>query len=144
MVEVLVGSQPFQRAASIYVRFSVFVLERDIALSDEFDAHDEKGTVYAVVYEGVKPVSVGRFLPETRKKARLTRIATLKKYRGMGYASKVLQALEEHAYQKGYTTIIIHSELVAKPFYEKHGYQAFGEVYEEDGEICQSLRKKLD
>ncbi|VHF28198.1 histone acetyl transferase HPA2 and related acetyl transferase S [Streptococcus pyogenes] len=90
MVKVIVGQEPFQRAASLYLRFCVFVLERNIAMADEFDAHDEKGTVYAVVYDDDQPVSTGRFLAETKTEARLTRIVTLADYRGQGYGAKVI------------------------------------------------------
>ncbi|SUN46707.1 histone acetyltransferase HPA2-like protein [Streptococcus dysgalactiae] len=91
MVKVIVGQEPFQRAASLYLRFCVFVLERNIAMVDEFDANDEKGTVYAVVYDDDQPVSTGRFLAETKTEARLTRIATLADYRGQGYGAKVMK-----------------------------------------------------
>lgn len=62
MVTLKVGAEAFQRAASLYIRFHVFVLERGIDMADEFDSHDEKGTVYAVAYDGKQPVSTGRFL----------------------------------------------------------------------------------
>ena len=143
MVKVIVGQEPFQRAASLYLRFCVFVLERNIAMADEFDANDEKGTVNAVVYEKDQPVSTGRFLAETKTEARLTRIATLKDYRGRGYGAKVIEALEAYAKDKGFHQLTIHSELTAQTFYESLGYQAFGSKYLEDGEYCQSLVKTI-
>ncbi|WNZ93386.1 GNAT family N-acetyltransferase [Streptococcus iniae] len=142
MVRLIVGNQPFQRATSLYIRFSVFVLERKIKMEDECDANDNCKTIYAVLYDGNQPVSTGRFLPETTDQARLTRIATLKDYRGKGYGGKVIQALERHARAEGYTRLVIHAELTAKSFYESIGYQLFGHEYEEDGEICQSLAKE--
>lgn len=142
MVRLIVGNQAFQKAASPYIRFSVFVLERKIKMEDEFDANDKCKTIYAVLYDGDQPVSTGRFLPETAEEARLTRIATLKDYRGKGYGAKVVQALEQYARAEGYTRLVIHAELTAKSFYESIGYQPFGHEYEEDGELCQSLAKE--
>ncbi|MGT2933077.1 GNAT family N-acetyltransferase [Streptococcus catagoni] len=143
MVKLLVGTQPFQRAASLFIRYSVFVLERNIVMAEEFDTNDEKGTLYSVIYDGDLPVSTGRFLPETDTEARISRVATLREYRGQGYGAQVIAALENYAESEGYYKIIIHSELSAKTFYESIGYQPIGEVYEEDGEPCQSLEKMI-
>lgn len=141
---LLIGAEDWQRAAACYVRFKVFVLERRIKMEDEFDHLDIPERVYAVVYVGKEPVSTGRFVPETDTTARLTRIATLKEHRGKQYGRQVIQALEDHARQNGFKTLYIHSELTAKTFYEELGYKPCSEVYEEDGELCQSLQKDLD
>ena len=143
MVTLKVGAEAFQRAASLYIRFHVFVLERGIDMADEFDSHDGKGTVYAVAYDGKQPVSIGRFLPESRDVARLTRIVTLQDYRGHGYGAQVIAALENYAKTAGYQTLVIHSELSAKTFYESVGYHPVGSIYIEDGVRCQSLEKQL-
>ncbi|MET3558362.1 putative GNAT family N-acyltransferase [Streptococcus rupicaprae] len=143
MVKTIVGSEPFQRAASLYIRFQVFVIDKKMDMADEFDGHDEAGTVYAVVYDGNRPLATGRFLPETDTCARLTRIATLAPHRGQGYGTLVMDALENHAKKEGFKELVIHSELTAKSFYEGLGYVAFGPRYLEDGEPCQSLNKLL-
>lgn len=143
MKTLKVGSQPYQRAASLYVRYSVFVLEKDIKKEDEFDNNDEKGIVYSVLYEDELPVSTGRFLAETETEARLTRIATLPNYRGKGYGAQVIHSLEKYAIKKGFERLVIHSELTAKSFYESIGYQAFGDIYIEDRKECQSLQKQI-
>ncbi|MGT2886984.1 GNAT family N-acetyltransferase [Streptococcus didelphis] len=143
MVKLILGNQPFQRAASLYIRYCVFVLEKGIDKEEEFDGFDEKDSIYAVVYDGEKPVSTGRFLPQTAYEARLTRIATLKEYRGLGYGAQIIQSLEKLAKTKGYQRLVIHSELTAKSFYESLGYQACSDTYIEDGEICQTLEKNI-
>ncbi len=141
--ELLIGSEEWQRAASIYVRYQVFVLERGIERSDEFDQFDEKGRVYANLFIDGRPVSTGRFLPEDQETARLTRIATLPQYRGVGYGSKIIRILEEYAREAGYLRLVIHSELTAKGFYESLGYQPISDIYQEDGVDCQSLAKTI-
>ncbi|HEK9982354.1 GNAT family N-acetyltransferase [Streptococcus equi subsp. zooepidemicus] len=143
MTRVIVGNQPFQRAASLYIRYQVFVLERQIDRQDEFDCFDDNDRVYAVLYDGDQPVSTARFLPTAEDQARLTRVATLSQHRGRGYAAQVIKALEHYAKEQHYKRLVIHSELSAQSFYEGIGYQAFGEPYYEDGEPCQSLEKYL-
>ncbi|MBY5033948.1 GNAT family N-acetyltransferase [Streptococcus gallolyticus] len=141
MKKLVVGAGAYQRAASIHVRYQVFVLEGSIPKEEEFDQNDHEDTIYAVMYEGENPVSTARFLPLNNQEARITRVATCKKQRGLGYAGEVVTALEDYAVQHGIHRLIIHSELAAKSFYESIGYQAYGEVYMEDGVPCQSLEK---
>lgn len=142
--KLVVGSQAWERACSIYVRFQVFVLERSIHLEDEFDSHDQEGRVYANLLIGEEPVSTGRFLPIGSGRARLTRIATLASHRGKGYARSIIMTLEDYAREVGIHHLDIHSELMAKTFYESLGYVASSELYQEDGEWCQTLSKRLD
>lgn len=108
-MKLLVNHLPYQRAASLYIRFSVFVIERNIKMEEEFDDNDEQDTIYAVLYDGKQPVSTGRFLPETQTEARLTRIAALKGYRGNGYGTKIIIALENYAKENGYHYLTIHA-----------------------------------
>ncbi|HEL0022334.1 TPA: GNAT family N-acetyltransferase [Streptococcus equi subsp. zooepidemicus] len=143
MIRVIVGNQPFQRAAGLYIRYQVFVLERQIDRQDEFDDFDSDDRLYAVLYDGDQPVSTARFLPTATDQARLTRVATLSQYRGKGYAAQVIEALEQYAREQAYKRLVIHSEISAQSFYEGLGYQAFGEPYDEDGEPCQSVEKYL-
>lgn len=143
MIKLLVETEPFQRAASLFIRYQVFVLEGDIDLKDEFDGLDGDETVYAVIYDDELPVSTGRFIQENDETARLTRIATRKEYRGKGFAAEIITALEKYAQEHGFKHLVIHSELTAKTFYEGIGYQAFGPIYQEDQVDCQSLEKYL-
>ncbi|WP_225353646.1 hypothetical protein [Lacticaseibacillus sharpeae] len=76
MYDLQMGSAPWLRAAAIYLRMQVFVLERTIKIEDEFDKNDVPGVVYAVIFDGKEPVATGRFLREGDDAARLTRIAT--------------------------------------------------------------------
>lgn len=96
-VELVIGSEPWHLACSMYVRYRVFVMEKSIAREDEFDQYDEVGRVYANLLIHGEPVSTGRFLPTGSGTARLTRIATLATHRGKGYAREIIQKLEEYA-----------------------------------------------
>lgn len=139
-----IGNDPWQRASSLYVRMSVFVIERGIMLDDEFDRHDGEETVYAVVYndEG-HPVSTGRFIKETDEICRFTRIATLKEFRGQQLGSQVMKGLEKYAKEHNFQHVEIHAELTAVDFYTKHGYKKASDVYLEDDIPCQTLSKQL-
>ena len=139
MIKILTSHDNWQRAASCYIRLSVFVLERGITLQDEFDDADIDGTTYVVAYDDQLPVATGRYIQDSDSVARFTRIATLKSHRGQ-HLGRQIKTL---AYQNHITKILIHAELTAKSFYEELGYTASSDIYDEDGVPCQTLSKQL-
>lgn len=90
-VELVIGSEPWHRACSMYVRYRVFVMEKSIAREDEFDQYDEVGRAYANLLVDSEPVSTGRFLLTESGTARLTRIATLAPHLRKEYAREITQ-----------------------------------------------------
>ncbi|WP_086350878.1 GNAT family N-acetyltransferase [Candidatus Enterococcus clewellii] len=139
----VLNNTPWQRAASCFVRMTVFVLERHIPIQDEFDENDGDGTTYAVAYEGELPVATARFTKVADGFAKITRVATIKDYRGYHLGSKLIQLMEEYAASEGIEKLDIHSELTAVEFYKKNGYVLSSEVYLEDGVECQTLTKTI-
>lgn len=141
---VKVGPDPYLRAASAYIRYQVFVLERGIPAAEEFDAHDLPQTVYAVAFAGDHPLATARLLNASDNQVRITRVATLKTARGKSYGRQVVEALEQEIKAQNYKSIEIHAETDAIPFYEKLGYQINSEIYYEDGQPCQSVIKYVE
>lgn len=142
-MKLLIETATWQRAAALYVRMSVFVLERGMSLQDEFDEFDTDEAVYAVIYDQDLPIATARLLKEDHSTCRLTRVATLKEYRGQQKGAEIIAGLEAYAIAHHYKKALIHSEVAAKVFYEKQGYTAVSEVYKEDGVPCQTLEKIL-
>ncbi|WP_225418584.1 GNAT family N-acetyltransferase [Loigolactobacillus iwatensis] len=139
-----VGSEPWQRAAALYVRMQVFVQERHIALIDEFDQHDTSKTSYAVMYtDNEQPVATGRLQFIDAATIQPGRIATLSEYRGQGLGAQVINALEEVGQHQGYQKSLIHSERTAQGFYEQLGYQPVSGTFIEDGIPCVLVSKTL-
>lgn len=138
---LVIGNQNWHRAAASFVRMSVFVLERGLAIDDEFDDLDVDGTMYVLLFDGTLPIATGRFLVANETTAKFTRIATLKQYRGQHLGSQIIVGLEKIAQQQGLKQAIIHSELTAKGFYESLGYKPISEIYMEDDVACQTLQK---
>ncbi|GAW98239.1 GNAT family N-acetyltransferase [Secundilactobacillus mixtipabuli] len=143
-MEIHTGSEPWNHAAALYIRMNVFVLERTIAMQDEFDDNDEPDRVYVVAYtDDGQPAATGRFQTIDDTTMRPGRIATLKDYRGQHLGAKVIKALEDYGMAHGYTKSVIHSEMTAQGFYERQGYQVASEPYEEDGVPAITLTKSL-
>lgn len=142
-VHTHVGSENWNRAAALYVRMQVFVMERDIPLKEEFDSEDRDETIYVVVYDGEKPVATGRYKQVDPETIRPGRIAVLKEYRKKGLGEVIVKELETIGKEAGCRSSVIHGELSAAEFYEKLGYTRDSDVYEEDGVPCVTLVKSL-
>jgi predicted GNAT family N-acyltransferase len=138
-----IGKEKWNRAAALYVRMQVFVMERGIPLKEEFDLEDHDETIYVVIYDGEKPVATGRYKQIDSDTIRPGRIAVLKEYRKKGLGEVVVKELEALGKKLGCTTSVIHGELSAVGFYEKLDYTKESDVYYEDGVPCVTLNKEL-
>jgi predicted GNAT family N-acyltransferase len=63
--------------------------------------------------------------------------------RGRGHGAAVLAELHRHAVLRGVAEIELHAQLTARRFYERAGYEAVGEVYEEAGIAHITMRRAL-
>lgn len=140
---VAVGNAPYLKAASHYLRYAIFVLEKGINQSIEFDDQDGSNTIYSVLFQGEKPIATARLLVIDSQMVRIGRVATTKAFRGRGFGRTVVQSLENYASEAGAQTVELHAELTAAAFYETFGYQREGQVYQEDGIACVTLKKTL-
>lgn len=142
-MKLYIGNEIWNKASAFYVRMSVFVLERQMELVEEFDELDVSNIDYVVMYEGEKPVSTGRYELLDSETIRVGRIATLKEYRGQKLGRTIIQAIEEIGRKKGCTKSSIHSEQTAASFYEELNYQIVSDEFYENNVPCVLLEKKL-
>lgn len=121
-----------QIADAAHIREKVFIEEQQIPAELEFDEYDFIAT-HVVMYIEEIPIGTGRLLLKSDNKWYIGRIAVLKEYRGKSYGRDVVLELMRIAKNKGIKEAHIHSQVYAIPFYEKLGWKAFGEEFEEDG-----------
>ena len=123
-------SMLFRDAAK--VRRAVFVEEQGVAPAHEYDDHDHT-CYHTVIYRGRTPCATGRMLlPDSDGTAFLGRIAVLPADRTKGLGRAVMDVLMNRARQCGATRLALHAQVHAVPFYEKTGFHAYGEVFEEE------------
>lgn len=79
-MDLFFGHLPWEKAASMYVRMQVFVLERGIAIADEFEDDQFPNAEYVVIFDGKEPVATSRLF-FTEEFARFTRICVVKTQR---------------------------------------------------------------
>lgn len=122
------------------VREPVFVTEQQVPIElewDELDPHCRH--VLARDIDG-KPIGTGRLTPERK----IGRMAVVREWRGRGVGEALLATLIDQARALGYEEVQLHAQVGAIGFYEKAGFEAFGEEYDEAGIRHRSMRRRLD
>lgn len=112
------------------IRKKVFVEEQKVPLENELDDIDNIAK-HIVLYDEGRAVATGRVF-ETDGVYYVGRIAVLKEMRGKNCGALVVRALTDYAFRAGAKEVHLHAQKYAQQFYEKLGYQAYGDVYMEE------------
>ncbi|MFS0655766.1 GNAT family N-acetyltransferase [Bacillus sp. 179-C3.3 HS] len=132
-METVIVSTQAQREDAYYVRKEVFVKEQAVPLEIEIDELEDKAIHFIIYNDDEKPQATARLRIIEGTKAKLERICVLKEARSFGLGHKLLDALEAEAIAKGATEAVMHAQVQALAFYEKKGYRAVSEPFEEAG-----------
>jgi predicted GNAT family N-acyltransferase len=124
------------------LRTRVFVVEQGVPPEIEQDAADETAVHVLSRDDHGAVVATGRLLVHGST-AGIGRMAADAGVRGRGHGSAVLAELHRQAVLRGVTEIELHAQVTARGFYERAGYTAVGEEYEEAGITHITMRKAL-
>ncbi|KJS64866.1 MAG: 4-hydroxybenzoyl-CoA thioesterase [Comamonadaceae bacterium BICA1-1] len=115
------------------VRTAVFVQEQGIAPEDEWDAADAD-CLHAVAYNRLgQPVATARLLPAQAGVAKLGRMAVHRVLRGTGVGRQLLSELAQAARARGDRCLRLSAQRSAEGFYQRLGFEALGQPYDEVG-----------
>jgi predicted GNAT family N-acyltransferase len=128
---VIAGTQQ-QRDDAFAVRIAVFVDEQQIPREEELDDLDATA-VHCVAYVDGTPVAAGRLVVTPDGYGKIGRMAVLKQHRGTGLGAAVLAALEREGAARGLREFRLNAQLSARGFYDRLGYAADGDIYDEVG-----------
>jgi predicted GNAT family N-acyltransferase len=138
MVQIELLSWEKAREEARRVRFTVFVEEQGVPAEIEIDDRDA-ACIHALARLDGRVVGTGRLLPD----AHVGRMAVLKEARGQGVGGLLLEHLVARARERGDPEVVLSAQVHAIPFYARHGFAAFGPVYEEAGIPHQDMRRQL-
>ncbi|WP_027108010.1 GNAT family N-acetyltransferase [Lacticigenium naphthae] len=141
-MKIHLGNEIWNQAGAFSVRMAVFVVERGIALQEEFDSVDEKKPNYIVIYDENHPIATGRYSMKGGV-IRPGRIAVLASQRKKGLGKVIVEEIEKIGKDAGCRQSLIHGEMTAVPFYEKIGYVQNSTRFIEDGVECIKLIKDI-
>jgi predicted GNAT family N-acyltransferase len=134
---------PGDRAGIVALRTRVFVDEQGVPPELEQDAADA-GAVHVLSRDDAGAVvATGRLLLRGDGTASIGRMAADASVRGRGHGAAVLAELHRQAVLRGVTEIELHAQVSARGFYERAGYTAVGEEYEEAGIRHVTMRRPL-
>ena len=119
-------------------RFNVFYGEQNCRYPD-LDNVDYK-SIHLALFHGVRVVAYARlFRGKEAGQWVVGRMLTIE--RGQGWGRYLMDRIIEEAKRQGATSLLLHAQTQAAPFYEKLGFAAFGDVFQE-AEIPHVFMKK--
>ena len=115
------------RNACRTVREQVYILEQKVREEDEWDEFDEPSRhVLARDAQG-NPIGTGRLTPNMM----IGRMAVLREWRGREVGAMLLGTLLEQARALHYPAIELHAQTQAVGFYERFGFERYGDEFVE-------------
>jgi predicted GNAT family N-acyltransferase len=133
---------PGDRAEIATLRTRVFVEEQGVPPEIEQDAADDDAVHVLSRDDAGTVAATGRLLVRGSS-AGIGRMAADPAVRGRGHGAAVLAELHRQAVLRGVTEIELHAQVTARGFYERAGYTAVGEEYEEAGIRHVTMRRPL-
>ncbi|TKJ36533.1 MAG: GNAT family N-acetyltransferase [Planctomycetes bacterium B3_Pla] len=118
-----------RQAELIYVRRAVFIEEQKVPESIEIDGKDPDCFHVLACDRAGNAIGSARLT----KSGKIGRMAVMPKYRGQGVGTKMLDAIMEHGRSNGPTDFHLSAQISAVGFYEKMGFEPYGEEFQEAG-----------
>ncbi|RKS84274.1 putative GNAT family N-acyltransferase [Motilibacter peucedani] len=129
-IEQVHGDDGFALAWGI--RFEVFVEEQQVPVELERDDLDAVATHW-VAFLGDEPMGTVRLVAEDGGVAHLGRLAVRKPARGTGLGRQLVAVVEDQGRRLGLERCVLGAQVQAMPFYERLGYAAFGDEFDDAG-----------
>jgi predicted GNAT family N-acyltransferase len=117
------------------IRYQVFVIEQNIPVDLEIDEHDPAAQ-HLIVLLNQTPIGTARIFKANKNEDdyfKIGRLAILKEHRRQGLGSKMMRELLNYAKTFRAKQITLHAQIDALGFYEKFGFIAEGQEFDEGG-----------
>lgn len=128
MLRVQQGSWDQLQQHAKLIREQVFISEQGIPEVDEWDDQDAISQHF-VIYDQDQPIATARLLPDHH----LGRVAVLQEYRGQGIGQLIMLEMIAYAKSQNRPFLQLSAQTHATSFYEKLGFVAQGDEYDECG-----------
>jgi predicted GNAT family N-acyltransferase len=138
-----------QREAVFAIRMLVFVEEQAVPPEEELDVYDLTADHFMARLRSTAPddpagiVATARLVDKGAGLGKIGRVAVLKEHRGKGVGAALMRSVEAAARAQSFAELILEAQVYAIPFYEKLGYAAEGEVFDDCGIDHRLMRKTI-
>jgi predicted GNAT family N-acyltransferase len=124
------------------IRHEVFVREQGVPEPTDRDGLDSL-CVHWLAFEGERAIGTARLRFVEGGRGKAERVAVLVDQRGRGVGAALLAALEAEALVKGCSEVVLHAQVSTIPFYERLGFVAEGDPFDEAGIPHRLMRRTL-
>jgi predicted GNAT family N-acyltransferase len=138
-VEAADWSREDQRTALLDLRHTVFIQEQGVPEARERDGLDPDCWHVLARDDSGLPIGCGRLTPEHK----IGRMAVLQEWRGGGVGRALLRELVRRARAQGWAEVALDAQVSAIGFYERDGFSAYGDVFEDAGLPHRKMRLTL-
>jgi predicted GNAT family N-acyltransferase len=122
----------------------VFVEEQGVPPHEEVDEYDA-GAVHFVAIQNGEVIGTLRVVSkEEGKVAKIGRVAVALEKRGKGVGRELMIAAMTYARQNGFAECFLTAQVPVIPFYEKLGFVAHGDVFDDCGIPHRAMTLVLD
>ncbi|MEM7044530.1 MAG: GNAT family N-acetyltransferase [Pseudomonadota bacterium] len=121
-----------ERQAAFAIREAVFVDEQGVDQPLEFDGLDDESDHLLAKLDG-RPVGTLRLRWVDDASAKIERVAVLRGARGRAVGAALMKVALDLLRERGARSVKLHAQTHALDFYEKLGFAAHGDVFDEDG-----------
>lgn len=125
--------------ALAHIRYQVFVNEQRVPADMELDDHDPDCDHLLAFDDQGTAVGTARLLPD----GHIGRMAVLAEYRGQGIGTLLLNEILALAQSRGLRTVVLHAQIHAVGFYEKHRFAVVGDEFMEAGIPHVQMQRRL-
>lgn len=126
------------------IRYEVFVIEQAVDEAEEYDEFESSSRHFLAFVNG-KPAGTARWR-KTSNGFKLERFAVLADFRKLGVGKALVERVLEDVFPvySSSSFIYLHAQVQAIPFYEKLGFETYGEEFTEAEIRHKSMRYRLD
>ena len=138
-VEIAEWSRVRDRLALLEIRQQVFIVEQGVPEARERDGLDDGCWHLLARDEAGRPIGCGRLTLERK----IGRMAVLSDWRGRGVGAALLRELIGRARALGWPQVSLAAQVGAIGFYERAGFHAHGEVFDDAGLAHRTMQLAL-
>jgi YbgC/YbaW family acyl-CoA thioester hydrolase len=143
MLSIKLGRWADLEADAARIRRRVFIEEQGVPEPMEWDALDADA-IHAVAYNTLgMALGTGRGFFDASGGFRIGRMAVIDGMRGSGAGRLLLERLMQAGRERGATAVGLSAQTSARSFYERAGFAAHGEVYDDAGIAHIEMRRSL-
>ncbi len=139
---ITITQTPAEREQCYDIRKAVFVEEQAVPLELEMDEYDDVAVHFLLRDTDGLPLATARLL-DKHGLAKIGRVAVLKEHRGLGLGLELMQFVLDEAKRRGFREAVLDSQTHAIPFYERLGFTAEGNEFDDAGIPHFLMRRKL-